>query len=111
MDWLQGISYVILLLYFNSIELFHFVRFFLYYFLCFLSVHFCCQIKLHSEYQSSHICLSFTSLIYRKHHVGFLDQSVYYEILMHTVVNSEALSFKQYQLIIQFLIVVVQFLL
>uniref|UniRef100_A0A8C3UEC2 ADP-ribosylation factor-like protein 6 n=69 Tax=Passeriformes TaxID=9126 RepID=A0A8C3UEC2_CATUS len=98
-DWLQGISYVILLLYFHSIKLFHFVSFFLYYFPCFLSVHFCCQIKLHSEYQSSHICLSFTSLIYTKHHVGFPDQSVYYEILMHTLVNSEALSFKQYQLL------------
>lgn len=59
-DWLQGISYVILLLHFHSVKLFHFISFFLYYFLCFLFVHFCCQTKLHSEYW---YCVSYSPFI------------------------------------------------
>lgn len=65
-DWLQGISYVILLLSFHSVKLFHFVRvfFFIISFVFFLSISAVRSNYTVSTDASSHICLSFTSLTY-----------------------------------------------
>lgn len=95
-DWLQGISYVILLLYFHSVKLFHFVRFFfIISFVFFLSTSAVRSNYTVSTDALSHICCSFTSLTYTKDHVSFSDKSVFYEILMHTLANSVTLYCKQ----------------